>query len=46
MSAYCATLTGTGDANDTADAADVKPGKQKAKASDPQSADKNKSKKR
>ncbi|MFL5999297.1 MAG: hypothetical protein ACJ736_34250 [Streptomyces sp.] len=41
VSAYCATLTGTG----TADANDAKPGKQKAKASDPQKPDKNKSKK-
>ncbi|WP_069763509.1 hypothetical protein [Streptomyces sp. LUP47B] len=47
VSAYCATLTGTGaaDANDTADAADAKPGQQKGKTSGPQNADKNKSKK-
>ncbi|WP_406169332.1 hypothetical protein OIE52_31855 [Streptomyces canus] len=37
VSAYCAALTGT------ADAKGAKPGKQKAKASDPQKADKNKS---
>jgi hypothetical protein len=47
VSAYCATLTGAGaaDANDTEDANDAKPGKQKAKVSDPEKADKNKSKK-
>ncbi|WP_326665164.1 hypothetical protein [Streptomyces canus] len=47
VSAYCATLTGTGaaGANDANDAADAKPGQQKPKASDTQNADKNKSKK-
>jgi hypothetical protein len=47
VSAYCATLTGAGaaDANDTEDANDAKPGKEKAKVSDPEKADKNKSKK-
>ncbi|MFI6441106.1 hypothetical protein [Streptomyces sp. NPDC050759] len=51
VSAYCATLTGTGtgtadagDPGDAGDAGDAKPGKQKGKASAPQNADKNKSK--
>ncbi|MFJ9006494.1 hypothetical protein [Streptomyces canus] len=44
VSAYCATLTGTGAAGAN-DAADAKPGQQKPKASDTQNADKNKSKK-
>ncbi|MCX4857544.1 hypothetical protein [Streptomyces canus] len=44
VSAYCATLTGTG-AADANDAADAKPGQQKPKASDTQNADKNKPKK-
>ncbi|MDI5908843.1 hypothetical protein QDK90_28355, partial [Streptomyces sp. 12257] len=44
VSAYCAALTGTG-AADAKDAADAKPGQQKAKTSAPQNADKNKSKK-
>ncbi|MET9461181.1 hypothetical protein ABZY05_40095 [Streptomyces canus] len=44
VSAYCAALTGTG-AADAKDAAEAKPGQQKARTSDPQNADKNKSKK-
>ncbi|MEV3914011.1 hypothetical protein [Streptomyces canus] len=44
VSAYCATLTGTGTA-DAKDAGQAKPGQQKAKTSAPQNTDKNKSKK-